>query len=218
MALQVWLLNPYQIQYPWQELCLQVKSLLKPVVDKRDASAKTKTKFGDVNVYSRFTKPTVGADDLAVYVVPVKNFGFVGVGFGSSGRPHNAAGLTTYSGNQVCSEIYLGEEVSANSPGEVIKVERMTNDIKGVRVKKRFSTRLAANLIFHELQHNVTPNWDENKLHGISDVSIGKESVGENSMQSEKDVKIIAENVDVGKQRQWTGAWEWLTSNGWAPQ
>jgi hypothetical protein len=191
---------------------------MRPVVEKRDKSAQVK--FGSVNVSSRYKKPALGPNDLAVYVVPIKNFGFVGVGFGTSGRPHNAAGLTTYVGDKVCSEIYLGEEVSANSVGELITVERMTNADQGVFVKKRFSVRFAANLIFHELQHNVTPNWDENKLHGINGVNIGKESVGENSMQSEKDIKIVVENVDAAnaKQTQWLGAWEYLISQGWSPQ
>ncbi len=218
MPLQVWLLNPYQIKYPWAELVMEVQSLMRPVVERRDKAHKHK--LGSVSVSNRYTRPPVGARDLAAYIVPAKNYGFVGVGFGSGGREDSSGGLTTYDGGQVCSEVYLGEEVSGGSNAELIKVERMTNTAKGVYVDKRRAPKFVAKIVFHELLHNVTPLWNETKLHHTGGVSIGLEGVGSNSAQSDKDISILADNLDaaVARQRQWVGAWDYLISDGWPPQ
>ena len=210
MALQIWLLNPYQVRYPCEELCAQVKKLMEPVVKKRDAGSKNK--FGTVLVNSRYTMPPVGPRDLAVYVVPVRDCGFVGVAFGSGGREH-AGGLTTHDEGKACSEVYLGEEISG-SGGVLITAERVKNDNNGYRVEMRFEPQLVAKAVFHELMHNVTPLWHVEKLHHISGVSLGKEEIASNFPQSNKDVEILAGNMDKSKHTQWTGAWAWLISEG----
>lgn len=215
MALQIWLLNPYEVRYPWSELCAEVKKLMDPVVKKRDAVSKNK--FGSVVVTNRYTKPPIGARDLAVYVLPVKDCGFVGVAFGSGGRPH-AGGLTTHDKGEACSEIYLGERISGTN-GVLIKADRITNPEKGFYVKSRHDPKLAANLIFHELMHNVTPKWDEHKLHRTGGVSLGKEEINGSFPQSSKDVEILAGYMDSSKHSQWTGAWAWMiTKQGFTPQ
>ena len=163
MPLQIWLLNPYEIRYPWDELRVNVQKLMQPVVAKRDADKKVK--YGSVVVHNRYIKPTIGPNDLAVYVVPTKEFGFVGVSFGSGMRKHGD-GLTTHKSGQACSEIYLGRQVVKTSGTLLIKADRLTNEDKGVHVLDRYSPQGAANLVFHELLHNVTPTWNEYKLHG----------------------------------------------------
>ena len=126
MPLQIWLLNPYEIRYPWDELRQNVKTLMEPVVAKRDEGKKVK--YGHVHVHSRYIKPPIGPNDLAVYVVPTKEFGFVGVSFGNGMREHGD-GLTTHKSGQACSEIYLGRQVvkTPTNGAVLIKADRLTN-------------------------------------------------------------------------------------------
>ncbi len=206
MPLEIWLLNPYEIRYPWDELRQNVKTLMEPVVAKRDEGKKVK--YGHVHVHSRYIKPTIGPNDLAVYVVPAKEFGFVGVSFGNGMREHGD-GLTTHKSGQACSEIYLGRQVvkTPTNGAVLIKADRLTNEHKGVWVNERYTPQTAANLVFHELLHNVTPSWDEYQLHGTAKVSLGQESVSHNTPQSGKDIEILAEHMQKVKHTQWTGAW-----------
>lgn len=125
----------------------------------------------------------------------------------SGGRP-DSGGLTVHKGKQVCSEVYLGEEIVQSSVAKFISVERMTNPEKGVYVKERWEPSYVARLIYHELLHNVTPQWSEETLHGKKGVSIGKEGPARSAPQSGKDIEILATHMDTAGNTQWTGGFD----------
>ena len=209
MALQIWLLNPYQLHYSWAELCSQVSTLMKPVVGLYDAN--NKVKFGSVSVNNRYTIPPITARDLAIYVVPTRNYGFVGTDFGKSGHRKDAGGLTSPpSGGQSCSEAYVGDEEIAGTNGEFIQVDTLEKNPKGVYVNRKASPMLLAKVIYHELMH-----WSEEKLHSYKGVSLGKDVTYEYAPQSEVDIKILADHLTSHGQRFWTGAWEAMRGRGY---
>ncbi|MBL8253940.1 MAG: hypothetical protein JNJ76_10090 [Candidatus Competibacter sp.] len=209
MALQIWLLNPYKLHYSWTELCLQVDALIKPVVNIYDSNSKNKVKFGSVSVSNRYTIPPITARDLAIYVVPAPNFGFVGTDFGESGHRVDAGGLTSAPvGGQCCSEAYVGDAEIVGTAGEFIQVDAMDKNPQGVYVKNKASPMQLAKVIYHELMHYVTPKWSAEKLHGYPGVSLGKEKTEEYARQSEADKKILADHLTSHGLRFWTGAWE----------
>ncbi|MGD9587815.1 MAG: hypothetical protein AB7Q37_08020 [Pyrinomonadaceae bacterium] len=211
MALNIWLLNPYKIRYPWEELRLLVTNLMQPVVALRDKNYRPagREKFVSVNVQNRYSRPGLGPHDLACYVLPVKNFGFGGVDFGKTdeGRPESA-GLTTHADKVVCSEVYLGEEIVESETAFLLKVDKMTNPEKGVWVKERWNPQYVSRLIYHELMHNVTPKWSEKKLHVQPGVSVGKESPERNASQSKDDIRILAKHMDTAENSQWLGGFD----------
>lgn len=215
MALQIWLLNPYKLHYNWDELRSQVATLMKPVVNLYDSKNKG-AKFDSVLVSNRYTIPPITAKDLAVYVVPTPNYGFVGTDFGESGHRKDAGGLTSEpSGGQSCSEAYVGDEEIAGTNGEFIQVDALEKNPKGVYVNRKASPMLLAKVIYHELMHYVTPRWSEEKLHSYKGVSLGKDVTYEYAPQSEVDIKILADHLTSHGQRFWTGAWEAMRGRGY---
>ena len=214
MALQIWLLNPYQLHYSWAELCSQVSTLMKPVVGLYDAN--NKVKFGSVSVNNRYTIPPITARDLATYVVPTPNYGFVGTDFGKSGHRKDAGGLTSPpSGGQSCSEVFVGDEEFVGADGEFIRVDTLERNPKGVFVNKKAPPTFLAKVIYHELMHYVTPKWSAEKLHDYKGVSLGKAVTNEYAPQSETDVNILADHLTKHGQRFWTGAWEAMRTRGY---
>lgn len=216
MALQIWLLNPYQLHYSWPELCSQVSTLMKPVVKLYDSNSKNKVKFGSVLVTNRYTKPPITSRDLAVYVVPTPFFGFVGTDFGNAGHEKDAGGLTSEPiGVESCSEAYVGDREIVGTGGKFIRVDALKDKTpNGVLVENIASPMLLAKIIYHELMHYVTPKWSEAKLHNYKGVSIGKSETKEYAPQSEVDIEILANNLTSHGLKFWTGAWEVLKSRG----
>lgn len=216
MALQIWLLNPYQLHFNWAELCSQVSTLIKPAVKSYDSNSKNKTKLGSVVVTNRYTKPPITARDLAIYVVPTPLYGFIGTDFGQSGHRKDAAGLTsTSSGGQSCSEAYVGDKEIVGTDGEFIRVDTLERNPKGVFVERKASPVFLAKVIYHELMHYVTPTWSEEKLHFHQGGSLAKTGTTEHIQQSEVDIKILADNLTKHGQSFWTGAWEAMRGRGY---
>lgn len=214
MALQIWLLNPYQLHYNWSELCTQVAALMKPVVDQYDSASKVK--LSSVAVNNRYTKPSITPKDLAVYVVPTPFYGFIGTDFGSSGHRREAGGLTSPpSGGQSCSEVYVGGQEVGGTAGEFIRVDTLENESKGVLVDAKATPKLLAKIVYHELMHYVTPKWSAEKLHHYKGVSLGKESTKENTPQSKADIEILANHLASHGQQFWTGAWDAMRGRGY---
>ncbi len=216
MALQIWLLNPYQLHYSWPELCSQVSTLMKPVIKLYDSNSKNKAKFGSVVVTNRYTKPPITSKDLAVYVVPTPNYGFVGTDFGESGHEAEAAGLTLPGPKgQSCSEVYVGDQEIAGTSGEFIRIDALENASKGILVEKKASPKFLAKCIYHELMHYVTPRWDGPTLHRKSGVSLGQAVINEITPQSDEDIKILADHLTSHGQQFWTGAWDAMRARGY---
>lgn len=209
MALQIWLLNPYRLHYAWAELCLQVSTLLKPVVSLYD-------KNPSVSVNNRYTIPPITAKDLAIYLVPTPNYGFIGTDFGESGHRTDTAGLTSPGpSGQSCSEAYVGDKEIVGTTGEFIRVDTLNKNPQGVFVNKKTPPAFLAKIVYHELMHYVTPTWSEDKLHNHKGVSLGKAATNELSQQSETDIKILSDHLTSHGQRFWTGAWDALRERGY---
>lgn len=202
MAYQIWLGNPYEMHYDWQQLCLEVESLFTPVIERHDS--KHKRKLDTVRCTSRFTRPAIGPTDLIVYVVPAPSYGFVGVDFGTGGRV-DAGGLTLPYGGQVCSEAYVADAV-VSSVGVKLRVDRLSLDPPLIDVDQKRDPSLMAKLIYHEALHNRT-GYGNRKLHNTSGVSLGQATISPTHAQSKKDIELMASYLLHAKPTQWTGGW-----------
>ncbi|MEM6469085.1 MAG: hypothetical protein AAF802_05905 [Planctomycetota bacterium] len=207
MNLQIWLLNPYELHFDWKGLTSRVKHLFQPVV--KEKKFKSHHQFRSVTCNSTFKRPKLGRWDVAVYVVPVQNFGFVGVDFGLCSNPDfmdehfdwcgrpKAGGLTELAKGSACSEVYVADAFVENGSQKLV-IDRMDEPVWNV--DRRRTTNHLANLVYHEIMHNIMVK----DFHHAPKVRLGREFPPEDGVASEGDSMIIAEHIGSSKRRdQW---------------
>ena len=96
----IWLGNPRQWDYRWQELCAEVDALFLPVIKKHKD-------YDKLHVRSTMAKPCVLPHELLVYVVPGLAHGVVGTRFGSTSKSEDQYGLTKWEGVETGAEVYV---------------------------------------------------------------------------------------------------------------
>ena len=96
----IWLGNPHQSGYRWQELCEEVAKLFAPVVKKHKD-------YDKVYVRSTMAKPSLLPHELLVYVVPAPSHGVIGTRFGSTGNAEDQYGYTKWEGVETGAEVYV---------------------------------------------------------------------------------------------------------------
>ncbi|GJM44193.1 MAG: hypothetical protein DHS20C21_10350 [Gemmatimonadota bacterium] len=129
------------------------------------------SKFGNAVVQWTSRKPALAPSDLMVYFVEGPEDSVVKEltkNLGPSG--------TTYIGQQVASEVYLGGH------GFTPTAETL------------------GKLAIHELMHNVTKMGES--LHRVPGVSIGKESISSETEPSSADTKLVGTRLGI-RRRQW---------------
>ena len=209
MALQVCLANPYELHYDWNSLCQHVQLLLRPVVELFD-ERNPRNRLHNVSVRSSFDPMPVTGDDLLVYVVPTRLFGFVGVDFASElGGREDADGLTGFTAGEVCSEAYAAEPDLVGGDEQKLRVDRLTTEGNLLGVESRRDPSCLAKVIFHEFMHNRSGQGD--RMHDNPELTIGR-SVDCRQDVSPADRAFLADHLrrDPRNRRwrqQWTGGW-----------
>jgi hypothetical protein len=96
----IWLGNPHQSGYRWQELCEEVVKLFVPVVKKHKD-------YDRIRVRSTMVKPSLLPHELLIYVVPGLAHGVIGSRFGSTAKHEDQYGFTKWEGVETGAEVYV---------------------------------------------------------------------------------------------------------------
>lgn len=212
MTYTIWLGNPYKLHYDWQALCSAVAKIFRPAIAEFDKT-NGKRKLHNVRCASTPTLPAIGPQDLLIYVVPTRDFGFGGVDFGSTeeGRPQDNAGLTVATAGQVCSEVFVADNIISGS-GVTLRADFLTTKPPEIEVNVKRDPGFMAKTIYHEALHNRTGMADS--LHAKSGLSIGRAAIGPADTLSTADKKLMAKHLlrgtvpgKRGSETQWTGGW-----------